>query len=290
VFPNSSSEINKNNNNNNNNNNNEKILNINVDNEKTNENNGNGKKIEIEKNIINNIKPNLNAEVISSIIDLEPDIFLTTNIELSNKLLAVTKIIFDYTKENEMAKNVGGPLPSLYIQDLTHDQIWEEIQLQNIPILRFVGRNIRAFEKYNDIEIQHDINKNISIDTDNKSEENSDIDLNKKIVEEQLNINDNSEHSSIEVENEDEFMQDSIDDEEDAMPIDWSKEKEIFFDENEMNEFINSGREPNEERNEDEEDEKEEEEEEGEDEDRYDTSNLKYEDFFDPPKDKSIFT
>ena len=120
-----------------------------------------------------------------------PESFLTPSAELEDKLLQVTKQLFDFGKTQKYcylaflsiatAKQREpvelGPLPELLVEGFETDQIWEEIQLQNQPLWHYLNKQITNLQdkeiafftesKKNKRKVQHEENE----EDDNQDDE-----------------------------------------------------------------------------------------------------------------------
>lgn len=67
--------------------------------------------------------------------------------ELALHLRAATKALHDHAKSLERRPGILGPLKELYVTGFVTDQIWEELQLYNAPLLRHARARIAKAEK-----------------------------------------------------------------------------------------------------------------------------------------------
>ena len=68
----------------------------------------------------------------------QPEEFYTKNDKMSKNLLTCVKLYFDYAKKHaDESTSVipGSELSELFIDGLDFEQIWEQINMQNIPII-----------------------------------------------------------------------------------------------------------------------------------------------------------
>ncbi|EDV26552.1 uncharacterized protein TRIADDRAFT_12205, partial [Trichoplax adhaerens] len=63
------------------------------------------------------------------------------------KLLQCTKALFDFIKQNEIDKDKLSPLKELIIDNFTHEQIWQELQLQNQPLFKILTKNLKRLSQ-----------------------------------------------------------------------------------------------------------------------------------------------
>lgn len=110
-----------------------------------------------EQNLFENIIP----EFIENILE-KPEIFIKEddkNQNIKEKIIQIIKLLFDYSiiflkknfkmcftiikfylgkKIESQKKNMGSILKELFIDGLDYEQIWEQIQLQNKPLLKYI--------------------------------------------------------------------------------------------------------------------------------------------------------
>lgn len=85
-----------------------------------------------------------------------PESYLNPSSELSEKCLTGVKTVFDFYKEcckSSSVKIPNGPLSELYTEGFDNDQIWEEIQLMNEPVLNYVGKLLSEMESWDTNEL-----------------------------------------------------------------------------------------------------------------------------------------
>ncbi|MFT7797167.1 U3 small nucleolar ribonucleoprotein MPP10 [Arapaima gigas] len=70
-----------------------------------------------------------------------PERFLSLQDGLASDFTALTKSLYDLHKAHKQIK--GSPLEQLVIKNFDEEQIWQELELQNMPILRYLQRVIR---------------------------------------------------------------------------------------------------------------------------------------------------
>jgi len=99
----------------------------------------------------------VNDEFVNQILD-KPEKFILPDAKLEKKILEITKNLFDFGIKYE--NNSSCPLEELYIEGFDNEQIWEEIQLQNVPLI----------EQFN--EISNDIIENDLQMSEDESEVN----------------------------------------------------------------------------------------------------------------------
>ena len=80
-----------------------------------------------------------------------PESYLNPSPELRGKCLTGVKKVFDFYKKsckNGCVKIPNGPLPELYTDGFDNEQIWEEIQLMNEPVLEYMGKLLKEMESW----------------------------------------------------------------------------------------------------------------------------------------------
>lgn len=65
-----------------------------------------------------------------------PECFLTIQHELASKFTSLTKVLYDFNKVLENDRKHGSPLEKLMINNFDDEQIWQQLELQNEPILQ----------------------------------------------------------------------------------------------------------------------------------------------------------
>ena len=90
-------------------------------------------------------KDNVNKRTEENLFDigsnLDATAFFNSDNNLKSRLETATKQLYSLLKK-ELPKN-SGPLNELVTKDLTVEQIWEEINLANNPVLKLLKRNVR---------------------------------------------------------------------------------------------------------------------------------------------------
>uniref|UniRef100_A0A8C6FYB6 U3 small nucleolar ribonucleoprotein protein MPP10 n=1 Tax=Moschus moschiferus TaxID=68415 RepID=A0A8C6FYB6_MOSMO len=65
-----------------------------------------------------------------------PECFLTIQNELASKFTSLTKVLYDFNKVLANDRKHGSPLEKLMINNFDDEQIWQQLELQNEPILQ----------------------------------------------------------------------------------------------------------------------------------------------------------
>ncbi|KAL4694175.1 hypothetical protein H8959_013440 [Pygathrix nigripes] len=66
-----------------------------------------------------------------------PECFLTIQDGLASKFTSLTKVLYDFNKILENGRIHGSPLQKLVIENFDDEQIWQQLELQNEPILQY---------------------------------------------------------------------------------------------------------------------------------------------------------
>jgi U3 small nucleolar RNA-associated protein MPP10 len=110
-------------------------------------------------------------------INAHPEKFVQEDQELETKLTKITKTLFDIAKQNELPKmkHLTGPLKSLIVDGFDCEQIWEELNMQNDPLLDFIEANLDALRE-NDDDLELDLG-NLLPEMDSEDEAMMDEDM-----------------------------------------------------------------------------------------------------------------
>ena len=91
------------------------------------------------------VEPVMAQTVLKAVTDaaVEPQkFFMETNSALADSCEQAVKELFDLAKRVEPTQLKFGPLPELLVAGFTEDQIWEQIELYNTPLQRYVTRSV----------------------------------------------------------------------------------------------------------------------------------------------------
>ncbi|XP_012331080.1 U3 small nucleolar ribonucleoprotein protein MPP10 [Aotus nancymaae] len=80
-----------------------------------------------------------------------PECFLTIQDVLASKFTSLTKVLYDFNKILENGRIHGSPLQKLVIENFDDEQIWQQLELQNEPILQYFQNAVS--ETINDEDI-----------------------------------------------------------------------------------------------------------------------------------------
>ncbi|XP_065728267.1 U3 small nucleolar ribonucleoprotein protein MPP10 [Phocoena phocoena] len=82
-----------------------------------------------------------------------PECFLTIQDELASKFTSLTKVLYDFSKILENDRKRGSPLQRLMINNFDDEQIWQQLELQNEPILQYFQNAVSEAIKDEDISL-----------------------------------------------------------------------------------------------------------------------------------------
>ncbi|XP_059768274.1 U3 small nucleolar ribonucleoprotein protein MPP10-like [Balaenoptera ricei] len=82
-----------------------------------------------------------------------PECFLTIQDELASKFTSLTKALYDFNKILENDRKRGSPLQRLMINNFDDEQIWQQLELQNEPILQYFQNVVSETIKDEDISL-----------------------------------------------------------------------------------------------------------------------------------------
>ncbi|GLD94254.1 hypothetical protein PINS_up002865 [Pythium insidiosum] len=91
----------------------------------------------------------MDADVVTSFQEKvlqHPEVFFTPSESVAEEIKSFTKHVFDHCTKFVSKRSVT-PLDQLYIDGFDADQIWEQLRLQNAPLLDELTQRIRAFSK-----------------------------------------------------------------------------------------------------------------------------------------------
>uniref|UniRef100_A0A673ULE8 M-phase phosphoprotein 10 n=1 Tax=Suricata suricatta TaxID=37032 RepID=A0A673ULE8_SURSU len=82
-----------------------------------------------------------------------PECFLSIQDELASKFTSLTKVLYDFNKTLENGRIHGSPLKKLVIDNFDDEQIWQQLELQNEPILQYFQDAVSKTIKDEDISL-----------------------------------------------------------------------------------------------------------------------------------------
>eukprot|EP01114_Cavostelium_apophysatum_P005066 TRINITY_DN1565_c1_g1_i1.p1 TRINITY_DN1565_c1_g1~~TRINITY_DN1565_c1_g1_i1.p1 ORF type:complete len:620 (+),score=241.26 TRINITY_DN1565_c1_g1_i1:75-1862(+) len=112
---------------------------------------------------------------IANVIE-KPERFLAgTDAHVGKEVIQATELLFNYAKESEPKKM--SPLPVLYTQGFDSEQIWEQIQLQNEPMIKHLQKEVKGLVEDIDSVVLLQNSKNEVSEDDKYDEEQDGEDL-----------------------------------------------------------------------------------------------------------------
>ncbi|XP_016055766.1 PREDICTED: U3 small nucleolar ribonucleoprotein protein MPP10 [Miniopterus natalensis] len=82
-----------------------------------------------------------------------PESFLTIQDELASNFTSLTKVLYDFNKMLENGRIHGSPLQKLVINNFDDEQIWQQLELQNEPVLQYFEKAVNEAVKDEDISL-----------------------------------------------------------------------------------------------------------------------------------------
>ncbi|XP_005357862.1 U3 small nucleolar ribonucleoprotein protein MPP10 [Microtus ochrogaster] len=82
-----------------------------------------------------------------------PECFLTIQNGLASKFTSLTKVLYDFNKILEDGRISGSPLRKLEINSFDDEQIWQQLELQNEPILQYFQNAVSETVEYEDLSL-----------------------------------------------------------------------------------------------------------------------------------------
>ncbi|KAM6203196.1 U3 small nucleolar ribonucleoprotein MPP10 [Rhynchocyon petersi] len=84
---------------------------------------------------------------------VRPECFLTVQDGLASNFTSLAKVLYDFHKILEDSSSRGSPLKKLVINNFDDEQIWQQLELQNEPILQYFQKAVSNTIKDNDISL-----------------------------------------------------------------------------------------------------------------------------------------
>ncbi|XP_068954514.1 U3 small nucleolar ribonucleoprotein protein MPP10 [Petaurus breviceps papuanus] len=113
-----------------------------------------------------------------------PEQFLTVQDGLAVNFTSLTKALFDLHKAFKIDVNLGSPLKELMIENFDDEQIWQQLELQNEPVLQYFkkavnanvqDKKLRLLPKSEQVDLEMDIDNEEEIEQNSKLEQKSDL-------------------------------------------------------------------------------------------------------------------
>ncbi|XP_043840254.1 U3 small nucleolar ribonucleoprotein protein MPP10 [Dromiciops gliroides] len=241
-----------------------------------------------------------------------PEQFLTVQDGLALYFTSLTKSLYDLHKELNTDFIFGSPLKKLVIENFDDEQIWQQLELENEPVLKYFKKAVNENSKDKELYLlseSEEVDSEMDVDNEEETEQNSKLEQKSDLVKDDLEeeIKRNKKLNKVDVEKSSDFSDEDSDLDFDIDKLERqnkkpkvfikSKEKSIvddkFFKLSEMESFLEDMEKEEKEKKEDDEDDINYFEEIISDEDSElftdspkksgkSSRNLKYKDFFDP--------
>ncbi|XP_005871141.1 PREDICTED: U3 small nucleolar ribonucleoprotein protein MPP10 isoform X1 [Myotis brandtii] len=82
-----------------------------------------------------------------------PEGFLTIQDELASSFTSLTKVLYDFNKVLERGRIPGSPLQKLVVDRFDEEQIWQQLELQNEPVLQYFESAVRETIEDGDLSL-----------------------------------------------------------------------------------------------------------------------------------------
>ncbi|XP_007948092.1 U3 small nucleolar ribonucleoprotein protein MPP10 [Orycteropus afer afer] len=112
-----------------------------------------------------------------------PECFLTIQDALASNFISLTKILYDFHKILEDGSMRGSPLKQLVINNFDDEQIWQQLELQNEPILRYFQNALSKTIKDEDISLLPEMEEQECEEDGSEMETNGQEDLEQDLRE-----------------------------------------------------------------------------------------------------------
>ncbi|XP_060012944.1 U3 small nucleolar ribonucleoprotein protein MPP10 [Lagenorhynchus albirostris] len=119
-----------------------------------------------------------------------PECFLTIQDELASKFTSLTKVLYDFNKILENDRKRGSPLQRLMINNFDDEQIWQQLELQNEPILQYFQNAVSEAIKDEDISLLSENEMQECEEDASEMEAGGEEDLEQDLEEEEEKVSD----------------------------------------------------------------------------------------------------
>nr|XP_025842189.1 U3 small nucleolar ribonucleoprotein protein MPP10 [Vulpes vulpes] len=116
----------------------------------------------------------------------QPECFLTIQDELASNFTSLTKVLYDFNKILENDRMHGSPLQKLVIDNFDDEQIWQQLELQNEPILQYFQNAVSKTIKDEDISLLPEIEERECEEDGSEVESDGQEALKQDVVEEEV--------------------------------------------------------------------------------------------------------
>uniref|UniRef100_A0A2K6F749 Uncharacterized protein n=1 Tax=Propithecus coquereli TaxID=379532 RepID=A0A2K6F749_PROCO len=114
-----------------------------------------------------------------------PECFLTIQDGLASKFTSLTKVLYDFNKILENGRIHGSPLRKLVIDNFDDEQIWQQLELQNEPILQYFQNAVSETIKEEDISLLPESEEQECEEDDSEMEADGQEDLEQVLEQEE---------------------------------------------------------------------------------------------------------
>ncbi|ERE78248.1 U3 small nucleolar ribonucleoprotein protein MPP10 [Cricetulus griseus] len=120
-----------------------------------------------------------------------PECFLTIQNGLASNFTSLTKVLYDFNKILENGRISGSPLQKLEINNFDDEQIWQQLELQNEPVLQYFQNAVSETIEDEDLsllpesedqeceedasEVEQEVESQEKLETDAEEEQLSDV-------------------------------------------------------------------------------------------------------------------
>lgn len=119
-----------------------------------------------------------------------PECFLTIQNGLASNFTSLTKVLYDFNKILENGQISGSPLQKLEINNFDDEQIWQQLELQNEPILQYFQNAVSETIEDEDISLLPESEDEECEEDASEMEADSQENLETDLEEEQLSATD----------------------------------------------------------------------------------------------------
>ncbi|XP_008566769.1 PREDICTED: U3 small nucleolar ribonucleoprotein protein MPP10 [Galeopterus variegatus] len=119
-----------------------------------------------------------------------PECFLTIQERLASNFTSLTKILYDFNKILENGRIHGSPLQKLMIDNFDDEQIWQQLELQNEPVLQYFQNAVSETIKDKDISLLPESEEQEGEEDSSEIETDGQEDLEQDLEEEEREVSD----------------------------------------------------------------------------------------------------
>ncbi|KAI5237344.1 U3 Small Nucleolar Ribonucleoprotein Mpp10 [Manis pentadactyla] len=116
----------------------------------------------------------------------QPECFLTIQDGLASNFTSLTKVLYDFTKILENGRVQGSPLQKLVINRFDDEQIWQQLELQNEPVLQYFQNAVSETIKDKDISLLPESEEQECEEDGSEMEADGPADLEQDLEEEEV--------------------------------------------------------------------------------------------------------